>query len=46
MSTELASNGLPVSSEWLFPEYDFAGMNAEEYAGVIIERVLDRGSWA
>ncbi len=46
MATELASNGLPVSSEWLFPEYDFARMNTEEYAGVIIERILDRGSWA
>lgn len=46
MPTELAPNGLPASSEWLFPEYDFARMTAEEYAGVIIERILDRGSWA
>ena len=46
MATELAPNGLPVSSEWLFPEYDFARMNTEEYAGVIIERILDHGSWA
>jgi hypothetical protein len=45
MSIELAANGLPQSSEWLFPEYDFAQMNPEEYAGVIIERILDRGSW-
>ena len=44
MSIELAANGLPNTSEWLFPEYDFAQMNPEEYAGVVIERVLDRGS--
>ncbi len=46
MPTELAPNGLPVSSEWLFPEYDFARMTTKEYCGVIIERILDRGSWA
>lgn len=45
MSVELAENGLPQSSQWLFPEYDFAQMNPAEYAGVIIERILDRGSW-
>lgn len=45
MSIALAANGLPQSSEWLFPEYDFAQMNPQEYAGVIIERILDRGSW-
>jgi len=42
----LAENGLPASSDWLFPEYDFAAMESEEYAGVIIERILERGSWA
>ncbi len=41
---ELAENGLPKTSAWLFPEYDFAQMNPHEYAGVVIERVLDRGS--
>jgi len=46
MFTELAPNGLPQSSAWLFPEYSFAQMTLEEYAGVIIERILDRGSWA
>jgi hypothetical protein len=46
MAVELAPNGLPKTSEWLFPEYDFAQMNSEDYAGVVIERVLDRGSWA
>ena len=46
MAVELAPNGLPVTSKWLFPEYDFARMNPEEYAGVVIERMLDRGSWS
>ena len=46
MSMELAPNGLPQSSEWLFPEYEFARMNPDDYAGVVIERILDRGSWA
>ncbi len=36
---------LPASTTWLFPEYEFAGMDAEEHAGVVIERVLERGSW-
>ena len=43
MPTPIAPNGLPVSSAWLFPEYDFARMAPTEYAGVIIERILDRG---
>lgn len=46
MSIELAPNELPQSSQWLFPEYDFAVMTPQEYAGVVIERILDRGSWA
>jgi hypothetical protein len=37
---------LPASTAWLFPEYDFASMDSETHAGVIIERVLERGSWA
>ncbi len=45
MSTTLAPNGLPQSTDWLFPEYEFARMNPDEYAGVVIERILDRGSW-
>lgn len=46
MAIELAPNGLPQSSAWLFPEYDFARMNADRYENVVIERILDRGSWA
>ena len=38
-------NNLPMDSAWLFPEYDFENMNLEDYQGVIIERILDRGSW-
>ncbi len=36
---------LPADASWLFPEYDFATMNPEDHAGVIIERILERGSW-
>ena len=46
MTVELAENGLPKASAWLFREYEFARINPDEYAGVVIERVLDRGSWA
>lgn len=46
MPIELAANRLPKTSKWLFPEYDFTAMTPEEYAGVVIERILDRGSWA
>jgi len=45
MSTRLIED-LPATAAWLFPEYDFAEMDSERYAGVIIERVLERGSWA
>ena len=45
MPIEIASNELPKTSEWLFAEYDFAHMNPEQYAGVVIERILERGTW-
>jgi hypothetical protein len=45
MPIEIAPNRLPKTSEWLFPEYDFDRMNPEEYAGVVIERILERGTW-
>lgn len=41
-----SKNRLPESTAWLFPEYKFARMDAESYATVIIERILERGSWA
>jgi hypothetical protein len=36
---------LPANSEWLFPEYDVALMEVEHHSGVIIERILERGTW-
>lgn len=39
------TNNLPPSTAWLFPEYPFAQMDTHNYANVIIERVLARGSW-
>lgn len=36
---------MPASTAWLFPEYDFAWMDLEHYRGVIIERLLERGTW-
>ena len=42
---ELSDNQLPLSTSWLFPEYDFNSMNLESHQGVIIERILERGSW-
>lgn len=41
-----ATNNLPPSMAWLFPEYNFEQMTAYDYASVIIERTLARGSWA
>lgn len=35
----------PRSIAWLFPEYDFAEMDPESHASVIIERILERGRW-
>ncbi|MBI2976450.1 MAG: hypothetical protein HYY33_05815, partial [Chloroflexi bacterium] len=46
IETPPLANGLPADSQWLFPEYDFGLMNTEQFAGVIIERVLERGSIA
>jgi hypothetical protein len=36
---------LPASIAGLFPEYRFESMDAEAYESVIIERVLERGTW-
>jgi hypothetical protein len=37
---------IPASTRWLFPEYNFALMTAEAFFPVIVERILNRGSWA
>jgi hypothetical protein len=41
----LTDNHLPADTAWLFPEYDFETMNLERHRSVIIERVLERGTW-
>jgi len=43
-STQTA-DGLPASAIWLFPEYDSESISLESHSGVIIERLLDRGTW-
>jgi hypothetical protein len=37
--------GLPGSTAWLFPEYEFESIGLEGHSGVIMERLLDRGTW-
>ena len=36
---------LPVSTAWLFPEYNFADMDVRKHRYVIMERILERGAW-
>jgi hypothetical protein len=42
----LTDNRLPADAAWLFPEYDFESIDLNTHRGVIIEQVLERGSWA
>lgn len=42
---ELSQAVLPADTAWLFPEYAFSTMDVQSCRGVIIERVLERGSW-
>ena len=37
---------LPADTAWLFPEYRFAQMGPETHASVVIERILEKGSWS
>lgn len=37
---------LPQSTTWLFPEYDFANVNPRRDRDVIMERILERGTWS
>jgi len=37
---------LPESTAWLFPEYEFNKINPHAYRYVIMERILERGTWA
>jgi hypothetical protein len=36
---------LPADTAWLFPEYDCKQMDLKHHQGVIIERILERGTW-
>ena len=36
----------PPDSKWLFPEYEFETMTVDQHQGVVIERILERGSWS
>lgn len=42
---ELEQSDIPLDMAWLFPEYEFAAIGIQSHQGVIIERVLERGSW-
>jgi hypothetical protein len=46
LAVKLARNGLPETSDWLFPEHDFERMEPKAYAATIMERILERGTWA
>lgn len=45
ISAQIATKPLPADSAWLFPEYDFEQMSLQQHRGIIIERILERGSW-
>ena len=42
--TVTVNSMMPADSSWLFPEYDADEMDLVQYRGVIIERILERGS--
>jgi hypothetical protein len=44
-SSPIFANHLPADAAWLFPEYDFETIDLELHKGVIIERILERGTW-
>jgi len=44
-SSNITQNQLPEDTAWLFPEYDFEKMGVESHRGVIIERILEKGTW-
>ena len=41
----MKSSRMPSDSEWLFPEYDYGSLELERHSGIIIERMLERGTW-
>lgn len=36
---------MPADSAWLFPEYDFDTMSLARHESVIVERILEHGTW-
>lgn len=36
---------VPSDTAWMFPEYAFETLDVEVHRGVIIERILEKGSW-
>jgi hypothetical protein len=36
---------LPDDAGWLFPEYDLESIDVDAHPGLIIERILEKGSW-
>jgi len=36
---------LPEDTSWLFPEYKFEDIRLDSHKSVIIERILERGTW-
>lgn len=40
-----AKKRLPTDAAWLFPEYDVEAVDLEHHRGVIVERILERGTW-
>jgi hypothetical protein len=47
METEIETEQmhLPADTAWLFPEYAFEDIDLTTHRGVIVERILERGSW-
>jgi len=45
MNETTSFSDLPADSAWLFPEYDVDSLDVESHSGVIIERMLERGTW-
>jgi len=42
----MARRTLPESTAWLFPEYEFSQVKLNTHRHVIIERILERGTWS
>ena len=36
---------LPSEGRWLFPEYEFESIEIDQHRGVIIEGILEKGTW-